>query len=106
YVASVIAAAIHFIRLQRQMRTDWQGRLYRFLPKNDYDNLVEKPIKSAERALFWTAGLGSTAVLILAVVCAWPLLASTDRTTAPLHPPVESSAAGHARAHGSASNAK
>lgn len=105
YVASVITAAIHFIRLQRQMRTDWQGRLYRFLPKNDYDNLVEKPIKSAERALFWTAGLGSTAVLILAVVCGWPLLASTDRTSAPLDPSVESSAAGHARAHGSASSA-
>lgn len=78
YVASVIFAGVQFIWLQRQMRADWQGRLYRFLPDKEYESLVTKPIKRAEKAFFWSAWLGGMAVVVLAIICAWPLFSSTD----------------------------
>ena len=71
YVLAVIVAGFQFISLQRRLRTEWQPRLYRFLPAADYDRMVDKPAAQAERAFRWTAILGGGAVLALAAVCLW-----------------------------------
>lgn len=73
YVLVVIVSGFHFIGLQRQLRAEWQPRLYRFLSLQDYGRMVSAPVARAERAFLWTALLGGGAVLILAVVCALPL---------------------------------
>ena len=74
YVLVVIVSGFHFIGLQRQLRAEWQPRLYRFLSLQDYARMVSGPAARAERAFFWTALLGGSAVLALVVVCLWPLL--------------------------------
>lgn len=71
YVATVIVSGLQFMSLQRQLRVDWQHRLYRFLPPNDYQQMVVKPTRSAERAFAWTAGLGGMAVVLLTMICVW-----------------------------------
>jgi hypothetical protein len=73
YVASVIVSGIQFIVLQRQLRTQWHPRLYRFLPAGEYKRMVTQPARRAECAFVWTAWLGGIAVFLLTVICAWPL---------------------------------
>lgn len=73
YVGVVIYSGYAFVQLQRQMRSDWQPRLYRFLPPPEYDNMVSKPAKQAERTFFKVAyggGLG-VAVLTAIVIFGW-----------------------------------
>lgn len=77
YVVMVISSGIQFMRLQRQLRTDWQHRLYRFLPETEYKKMVEQPTSKAERSFVWTAWLGGTAVAVLAIGCAWSILVPT-----------------------------
>jgi hypothetical protein len=76
YVLMVIVSGFQFIALQRQLRAEWQPRLYRFLSLQDYTRMVAGPAARAERAFRLTALLGGIAVLALAFVCAWPLLNS------------------------------
>ena len=71
YVTTVIVSGMQFMSLQRQLREDWQHRLYRFLPTNDYERMVVKPTRRAERAFVWTARLGGAAVALLTAVCIW-----------------------------------
>lgn len=72
YVVVVILSGLHFIRLQRQLRAEWQPKLYRFLPADDYSRMVSSPAARAERSFIWTSILGGAAVLMLTVVCLWP----------------------------------
>lgn len=74
YVLVVIVSGFHFIALQRQLRVEWQPRLYRFLSQQEYARMVSGPVARAERAFLWTSLLGGGAVLALAVACAWPLV--------------------------------
>lgn len=76
YVLVVIVSGFQFIGLQRQLRAEWQPRLYRFLSLPDYARMVSGPAARAERAFLWTAILGGGAVLALTLVCVWPLLHS------------------------------
>ncbi len=71
YVTTVIFSGWQFMSLQKQLRGDWQHRLYRFLPPNDYQKMVETPTRKAERAFECTAFLGGSTVLLLMVVCIW-----------------------------------
>jgi hypothetical protein len=81
YVATVIVSGMQFMSLQRQLREDWQHRLYRFLPSNDYERMVVKPTQRAERTFACTAGLGGATVVVLTVVCMW--LAFTQESRQP-----------------------
>ncbi len=65
YVAAVVASGWQFVTLQRRLREDWQPHLYRFLPEPDYERMVTRPAKSAERTFFWGAGLGALAIVVL-----------------------------------------
>lgn len=72
YVLVVILSGFQFIGLQRQLRTEWQPKLYRFLPTDDYSRMVSTPAARAERSFIWTSILGGAAVLALTVVCLYP----------------------------------
>ena len=43
YVVMVTASGAPFVLLQRQARQDWQARLYRFLPQQEYSKAVNGP---------------------------------------------------------------
>ncbi|AHG65489.1 hypothetical protein [Advenella mimigardefordensis] len=70
YVGVVIYSGYGFIQLQRQLRKDWQPRLYRFLPLSEYESMVSRPVAKAERTFFVVAlgGVLGVVVLTLAVV--------------------------------------
>ncbi|WP_313413556.1 hypothetical protein [Stenotrophomonas sp.] len=73
YIAMIVISGIQFIRLQRRIRSNWQQRLYRFLPSHEYAELVAWPIRQAERTFQATACLGGAAVLMLCATCLWVL---------------------------------
>lgn len=92
YIAMVTASGIQFMRLQRQLRKDWQHRLYRFLPEAEYERMVARPAARAERSFVWTAWLGGTAVAALTVTCIWVVLAQSATPTSskvPAQPPTQ-----------------
>lgn len=68
YVAITIVSGLMFTILQRRVRKEWQPRLYRFLSKTDYDALVARPAKTAERTLWWCSGLAAISMVVMAVV--------------------------------------
>ncbi len=78
YIAMVISSGVQFMRLQRQLRTDWQHRLYRFLPEAEYVRMVATPTAKAERSFVWTAWLGGIAVTVLTLTCTWVVVAPTS----------------------------
>lgn len=82
YVASILLSGIHFIRLQRSLRVEWQPRLYRFLPSSDYKRMVETPVATAESAFFRIAWVGGIAVLMIALACLLPW-SKADQCSAP-----------------------
>ncbi len=71
YVAVVIWSGWHFLSIQRNLRQEWRGRLYRFLSDDEYELMVATPVKNAERGFKMTAiASGTVAVLMLvAVIC-------------------------------------
>lgn len=77
YVAMVIFSGVQFMRLQRQLRSDWQYRLYRFLPEVEYTRMVQLPATKAERSFVLTAWLGGIAVAMLTLTCIWLVVAPT-----------------------------
>lgn len=68
YVAITILSGVMFTLLQRNVRKQWQPRLYRFLSKSDYAALVGGPARTAEYALWWSSGLGIAAIVVMAIV--------------------------------------
>ena len=66
YVAITIHSGISFMYLQREVRLQWQPRLYRFLSKHDYETLVSNPAAKAEGMLKMAAKLGGLAVALTA----------------------------------------
>ncbi|AUW59016.1 hypothetical protein C1T17_13845 [Sphingobium sp. SCG-1] len=70
YVGTIIASGVHFLRLQRTLRSEWRDRLYRFLDQGEYDRMVTNPVASAERG-FWIACFASGAMAfgLLVSVC-------------------------------------
>lgn len=80
YVAAIIYSGYDFIRLQRQLRTDWQPRLYRFLSVSDYERMVTKPARHAERTFISSAIIGGVAVLALTLALGYSWLFDSDRS--------------------------
>lgn len=73
YVGVVIYSGYGFIQLQRQLRSDWQPRLYRFLPPGEYESMVSRPARHAERTFFKVAcgGGAGVAILMAIVIFGW-----------------------------------
>lgn len=71
YIVIVISSGVQFMRLQRQLRNDWQHRLYRFLPDAEYKRMVAIPTTKAECSFVWTAWLSGVAVAMLTLACCW-----------------------------------
>ncbi len=65
YIGMIIYSGWNFISLQRELRKDWQPKLYRFLPADEYQRMVETPAKKAERAFKITATIGMGAVILM-----------------------------------------
>ncbi|MFT4053853.1 MAG: hypothetical protein QM681_05060 [Novosphingobium sp.] len=66
YVAITILSGVMFTLLQRKVRKEWQPRLYRFLSQPDYEALVARPARTAEKALWWSSILGALAIIVMA----------------------------------------
>lgn len=80
YVGVVIYSGYGFIQLQRQLRSDWQPRLYRFLPPAEYDSMVDRPAAHAERTFFKVACGGGGGVLVLMVIVIFGWWGDTKRS--------------------------
>lgn len=89
YIAMVISSGVQFMRLQRQLRTDWQHRLYRFLPEAEYMRMVETPTAKAEHSFIQTAWVGGMAVAVLTLTCTWVVVAPTSAAPKPSNVPVQ-----------------
>lgn len=72
YVLMIILSGVHFIQLQRSLRSEWQPRLYRFLPASEYTRMVDAPVAASERGFFRIAWWGGAAVLLIALACLIP----------------------------------
>ncbi|MCG6205853.1 hypothetical protein LPW26_14470 [Rhodopseudomonas sp. HC1] len=70
YVAAVIFSGFQFINIQRDLRSQWRERLYRFLPEAEYEAMVSGPAGKSERAFTNAAIVGGvlTGMLFLAVM--------------------------------------
>jgi len=82
YVGITIISGVMFTLLQRNVRKEWQPRLYRFLSKPDYDALVGRPARSAELTLWWCSAVGAVAIVVMAVavwVVSPPIKAVNDK---------------------------
>lgn len=70
YVGTIVYSGYAYIMLQRQLRVDWQPRLYRFLSDEDFKRMVTVPSLSAEQTFFRIAKVGVTAVILLTIIFA------------------------------------
>ena len=100
YVGAVILSGWQFVRIQSDLREQWRSKLYRFLPKDDYDALVSKPAAQAElgfKTAAWIGGVLATVLLtlVLAVALFAPPMApqstNTPSTPAEVVPSVDGS---------------
>lgn len=103
YMVAVIAAGWEFMLIQRQLRADWKGKLYRFLPSADYEVMVNAPSIRAERAFKVAAFVSGGLTLLLLIAVGLASMASvggrpmtspsritvnlTAQPTAPVTPP-------------------
>lgn len=74
YVAMVIYSGWGFISLQRSLREQWQPRLYRFLPPEEYSRMVSQPTKKTENVFLIVAALGGFAVACIMIAVTYVTL--------------------------------
>lgn len=67
YVGIVIASGWQFLAIQRDLRSDWRERLYRFLGEAEYEKLVSDPVGRAEKG-FRNTSFGAAIVSVLLLV--------------------------------------
>ncbi|MBH8609982.1 hypothetical protein I4N56_002760 [Pseudomonas mohnii] len=67
YVVAIAWSGWHFILVQRDLRVQWQTKLYRFLSATDYEAMVTNPVKRSEHVFKRTAIWG------VSVLVAWAL---------------------------------
>lgn len=67
YVGTIVYSGYTYIVLQRQLRVDWQPRLYRFLSDEDFKRMVTAPSFAAEQTFFRIAKIGVATVSLLTV---------------------------------------
>lgn len=66
YAAVVGLIGWRFIAVQRAQRKHWHTRLYQFLPAEEYQRMVARPLRRAERTLSLTATLCLVLVVLMA----------------------------------------
>ncbi len=67
YLIVVAVNGWAYLKLQRRLRDQWRRRFYRFVPANDYDEMVTKPARSAE----WPYHIIAFIALAVAVALSW-----------------------------------
>lgn len=67
YVITIAWSGWHFILVQRDLRVQWQTKLYRFLSASDYKAMVTEPVERSERVFKRTAIGGVTALIVWAI---------------------------------------
>ncbi|MCW2317605.1 hypothetical protein M2322_003169 [Rhodoblastus acidophilus] len=94
YVGLVIYWGQQFISLQRELRREWQPKLYRFLAPDEYRKMVDRPAAKAEKTYYRTSAVGAVAVLLLAgaVIYAAFCLSPDQPLSKPTSTSVQSSA--------------
>ncbi|MFS1286858.1 hypothetical protein ACLRDI_04005 [Pseudomonas piscis] len=60
YTTLNVMSGRKFINIQRQLRQDWQPKLYRFLSEAEYNKMVGNPIEQAERFFYRVSCKGLT----------------------------------------------
>lgn len=65
YIGMIVYSGWSFISLQRELRRDWQPKLYRFLPQDEYKKMVAIPTQKSERVFKCSAVIGMVAVVIM-----------------------------------------
>lgn len=65
YIGMIIYSGWKFISLQRELRRDWQPKLYRFLPRDEYQKMVAIPAKKSEKVFKCSAVIGMVAVIVM-----------------------------------------
>lgn len=68
YVTVIILSGLQFVLIQRQLRKDWQPKLYRFLPDEDYKKMVAAPAAKSERTFMVAALISSVAVIVVTLI--------------------------------------
>jgi hypothetical protein len=68
YIRAIIYSGECFIQVQRGLRRDWQPKLYRFLPAEDYRLMVTDPAEQTEKVFKISARIGTGAVLVMCLV--------------------------------------
>ncbi|WP_405120776.1 hypothetical protein [Pseudomonas leptonychotis] len=79
YVAAVIASGVHFLFLQRSLRSEWYSRLYRFLPEAEYNRMVTLPTRSTERLFIGTAAIGAIIIIMLTISVIYFSVGSSEK---------------------------
>jgi hypothetical protein len=71
YVGATIWSGHQFVAIQRDLRSQWRNRLYRFLPEDEYKKMVVDPAKRAEDTFGWASRISGVLafVLLVSVIC-------------------------------------
>ncbi len=87
YTTLNVMSGRKFINIQRQLRQDWQSKLYRFLSESEYKKMVGDPIEQAESFFYRIScqgltmlGAAALGIAIFAFLYAPPPLASPVAT--------------------------
>ncbi|WP_095077330.1 MULTISPECIES: hypothetical protein [unclassified Pseudomonas] len=67
YIGMIVYSGWSFISLQRGLRKDWQPKLYRFLPQDEYNKMVAAPAEKSEQVFKYSAMIGMGAVIVMFV---------------------------------------
>jgi len=65
YIGMIAYSGWSFISLQRGLRIDWQPKLYRFLPPDEYNKMVTVPAEKSEQVFKFTTSIGIAAVIVM-----------------------------------------
>lgn len=74
YAAAMIVNGVQFVRLQRGIRSAWRDRLYRFLPDDEYKQMVADPAECAEwnfKVAAWISALLTAGLMVAAIFTAF-----------------------------------
>ncbi|MBX8603425.1 hypothetical protein K5D40_14445 [Pseudomonas cichorii] len=90
YTTLNVMSGRKFINIQRQLRQDWQSKLYRFLSESEYKKMVGDPIEQAESFFYRIScqgltmlGAAAVGIATFAFLYATPSLTSPAATVAP-----------------------
>jgi len=76
YVAVVIGAGWHFLVIQRDLRSDWRVRLYRFLGDDEYRRMVTMPTERAEVGFKAAAATSGLIAVVMLIATSWIVIAA------------------------------